>query len=78
MVGIDNKFAIQKIDEFRDECKRLREMEEGFKFQFDIFDEIDIVEYKELNSVERENDLLYKIWQIKNNWDDMLDEWNPI
>lgn len=78
MLGVDNKAAIEKIEEFRVECRRLREMEDGFKIQFDIFEEIELAEYKELNQVEKENDLLYKIWQIKNNWDEMLEEWNPI
>jgi dynein heavy chain len=36
------------------------------------------VEYKELTQVEKENELLHRIWNIKNRWDDLREEWNPI
>ena len=49
------------MEEFRNKCREFRDKEEQYKFQQDIF-EIEPLEYRELAQVEKENELLYKIW----------------
>jgi hypothetical protein len=36
------------------------------------------MDYRELAQVERENDILMQVWQIKEDWDDMMDQWKDI
>ena len=76
-INIPNQQALDKIDEFRNKCKDFRDKEEQFRFQQEIF-EIDPQEYRELSQVEKENELLFKIWELKDVWDEMNEEWKDI
>ena len=69
--------ALEKINEFDEKCKDFRDKEEHYKFQQETFD-IEPMEYKDLALVEKENDILRKLWEIKENWQRMLENWYPI
>lgn len=64
----DNTRAFEKLSEYKDNTKRLRETEEEMKFGLDIFD-IDPMPQPELNHVEKEINLLTEIWTVKEQWD---------
>lgn len=57
----DNKAAFDKIQEFKNATQDLRDQEEAMKFGLEIF-EIEPTPYPELSTVEKETDLLTKIW----------------
>lgn len=69
--------ALEKINEFDDKCRDFREKEEHYKFQQDIF-EIEPMEYRDLALVEKENGILRQLWEIKEDWQRMLETWYPI
>lgn len=64
----DNVKALEKLQEFKQQCSELRLIEEEMKPGLDIF-EYDAVQYAELTTVERENQLLTEIWELKDEWD---------
>lgn len=68
----NNKLAFEKIMQFQQQCKSLREREEDMQFGLDIFN-IERTQYVELAQVERENESLLKLWNIKQKWDHQLD-----
>jgi len=70
--NVDNQKAKEKLHEFRQITKELREKEEDMKFGLEIFD-IEPMAYPELSIVEKEISLLTEIWNVKEQWDN---EWN--
>ena len=70
--NIDNQKAKEKLHEFKQITKELREKEEEMKFGLEIFD-IEPMAYPELSIVEKEITLLTEIWNVKEQWDN---EWN--
>jgi dynein heavy chain len=60
----DNQRAFDKLQEYKGITKELREKEEEMKFGLEIFD-IDPMPYPELNSVEKEIQLLSELWTLK-------------
>lgn len=63
-INIPNNVALEKLEEFKNNCIKFREREEEYKFGLDIFD-IEQTDYKELAQVEKENGVLFNIWNIK-------------
>ncbi len=64
----DNQRAFEKLQEYKNITKELREKEEEMKFGLDIFD-IDPMPQPELNHVEREIVQLTDVWTVKQQWD---------
>lgn len=75
--SIKNEDAQAKIRDFAELCEKKREMEEQYKFKEEVFG-IDHQDYKELASVERENSVLKRLWDIKDEWDGLKREWYPL
>lgn len=70
----DNQKAREKLHEFRQITKELREKEEEMKFGLEIFD-IEPMAYPELSIVEKEIHLLTEIWSVKEQWDSEWNKW---
>ena len=69
--------ALEKINEFDEKCRDFREKEVHYKFQQEIFD-IEPMEYRDLALVEKENGILRQLWEIKESWQSVLEDWYPI
>lgn len=75
--GMDNLKAFEKLQEYKAATAELRSHEEQMKFGLDIF-EYEPIAYPELTQVEREIELLTKVWELKNDWDKQLEAWKDI
>jgi hypothetical protein len=60
----DNVKPLEKLNEFKNQCLELRQKEEDMKPGLEIF-EYDAQQYVELTQVERENQLLTEVWDLK-------------
>lgn len=75
--GMDNLKAFEKLQEYKAATAELRSHEEQMKFGLQIFGH-DAMNYPELTMVEREIELLTKVWELKNEWDKQLEAWKDI
>jgi len=66
--GLDNLKAFEKLQEYRALTAELRTQEENMKFGLEIFN-YEPIAYPELTLVEKEIELLTKVWELKNDWD---------
>ena len=73
----NNKKAFEMIQFYHKECKSLRQREESMQFGLEIF-MIEPTNYVDLALVEKENAMLNKIWEIKQEWDHQWDRWKVI
>lgn len=71
---VDNTRAKEKVSEYKILTTDLRDREEKMKFGLDIF-KIDHPVYPELNFVEKESEMLNKIWMVKEEWDREWESW---
>lgn len=73
----DNIKSLEKLQEFKQQCAELRLIEEEMKPGLDIF-EYDALQYTELTLVERENQLLNEMWELKEDWDNEWSVWKDL
>lgn len=71
---LENSGAVQAINQFKLDCIELRQKEEEMKPGLDIFN-IDSIMYPELHLVEKENQLLSDIWDLKEQFDNEWQIW---
>lgn len=69
-----NTTALDELREFSRICQDYRQKEEDMKFGLDIFD-YEHLNQPELGIVERENELLTKIWTYKDEFDKLWSNW---
>ena len=69
--------SLEKLQEFKQQCVELRLIEEEMKPGLDIF-EYDALQYTDLLVVERENQLLTEIWELKDEWDENWKSWKDL
>lgn len=74
---LENSTAIAALSQFKLECIELRQKEEDMKPGLDIFN-IDAILYPELTQVEKENQLLSDIWDLKEQFDNEWGVWKDI
>lgn len=72
--GLTNEKARAILEEFSDICKSHRDHEEEMKLGLDIF-MMGHPTYMDLASVEKELQLLGRIWSLKEEWDAQWDTW---
>ena len=65
---MDNLKAFEKLQEYKAATAELRSHEEQMKFGLEIFT-YEPIAYPELTLVEKEIELLTKVWELKNDWD---------
>ena len=70
----DNTKALDELKEFSRICTEHRQKEEDMKYGLDIFD-YEHLNQPELLVVERENELLIKIWTYKDEFDKLWSKW---
>ena len=75
--GMDNLKAFEKLQEYKAATAELRSHEEQMKFGLEIF-AYEPIAYPELTLVEKEIELLTKVWELKNDWDKQLEAWKDI
>jgi dynein heavy chain len=75
--GMDNLKAFEKLQEYKGTTAELRSHEEQMKFGLEIFN-YEPIAYPELTLVEKEIELLTKVWELKNDWDKQLEAWKDI
>jgi len=68
------KEAFQKIAEFKQKAEEMRQQQSRLQAGLDIFS-IPSPEHKELKDVEKEIDLLEKIWTLTKEWNEAWDGW---
>jgi dynein heavy chain len=73
----DNIKPLEKLNEFKTACTELRQKEEDMKPGLEIF-EYDAQQYVELTQVERENQLLTEVWELKDQFDQEWFIWKDI
>ena len=70
----DNTKALDELKEFSRICSEHRQKEEDMKYGLDIFD-YEHLNQPELLIVERENELLIRIWNYKDEIDKLWLKW---
>ena len=73
----NNKKAFETIIQFQQECKQLRETEEEMQIGLEIF-QMQSDKYEDLARVEKENNSLLNIWNIKQEWDNNWKKWEVV
>lgn len=73
----DNVKPLERLTEFKVQCMELRQKEEEMKPGLEIF-EYDAQQYVELTQVERENQLLTEVWELKEQFDNEWFIWKDI